>query len=100
MVTKPLAPLNFPEPPTIGIMIEKTSIVSWPFVDAALELSHAAANSAATSGTGRRIAPMPIRPDRYSHSIVAGGFDVTSRTTRFTPGISLTIREATSSTRS
>jgi hypothetical protein len=24
--------------------------------------------------------------------MVAGGFDVTSRTTRFTPGISLTIR--------
>jgi hypothetical protein len=30
---------------------------------------------------------------RYSHSIVAGGFDVTSSTTRFTAGISLTIRE-------
>src|SRR6266536_441062 len=28
----------------------------------------------------------------YSHSIVAGGFDVTSRTTRLTPGISLTRR--------
>src|SRR4029078_1197173 len=28
----------------------------------------------------------------YSHSIVAGGFEVTSSTTRFTPGISLTIR--------
>src|SRR3954447_26698803 len=28
---------------------------------------------------------------RYSHSMVAGGFDVTSSTTRFTPGISFTI---------
>src|SRR5919197_171294 len=36
----------------------------------------------------------------YSHSIVAGGFDVTSRTTRFTPGISLTIRAETVSTSS
>src|SRR5256885_9494120 len=34
---------------------------------------------------------------RYSHSIVAGGFDVTSSTTRLTAGISLTIRDATSS---
>ena len=30
--------------------------------------------------------------DRYSHSIVAGGFDEMSYTTRFTPGTSLTIR--------
>ncbi len=30
----------------------------------------------------------------YSHSIVPGGFDVTSYATRFTPGTSLTIREA------
>src|SRR5256885_16202161 len=37
---------------------------------------------------------------RYSHSIVAGGFDVTSSTTRLTAGISLTIRDATSSIRS
>src|SRR5262245_56872455 len=29
----------------------------------------------------------------YTHSIVAGGFEVTSRTTRLTPGISLTIRD-------
>ena len=29
----------------------------------------------------------------YSHSIVAGGFGVTSYTTRFTPGTSATIRE-------
>src|SRR5262249_18405367 len=49
-------------------------------------------------------APAPAPPRRrrsrrqttklggYSHSIVAGGFDVTSRTTRFTPAISFTIR--------
>src|SRR5262249_12198880 len=37
---------------------------------------------------------------RYSHSIVAGGFDVTSSTTRFTPGISFTIRAEIASTRS
>src|SRR5262249_43942650 len=41
------------------------------------------------------------KPDpSHSHSIVAGGFDVTSRTTRLTSGISLTMREATSSTSS
>src|SRR5581483_11332814 len=32
-----------------------------------------------------------VQPLPYSHSIVAGGFDVTSSTTRFTPGISFTI---------
>src|SRR5207244_5881322 len=37
---------------------------------------------------------------RHSHSIVAGGFEVTSRTTRFTAEISLTIREAIVSIRS
>jgi len=36
----------------------------------------------------------------YSHSIVAGGFDVTSSTTRFTPGISFTMRAEIVSTRS
>src|SRR5262249_16802140 len=44
--------------------------------------------------------PIGRRRNGHSHSIVAGGFDVTSRTTRFTAGISLTIREETSSTRS
>src|SRR4029079_16980195 len=37
---------------------------------------------------------------RYSHSIVAGGFDVTASTTRLTAGISLMIRDETSSIRS
>src|SRR5262249_18473586 len=37
---------------------------------------------------------------RHSHSIVAGGFDVTSSTTRFTAGISLTIRDEIVSIRS
>ena len=36
------------------------------------------------------------QPAGHSHSIVAGGFEVTSSTTRLTAGISLTIREATS----
>ena len=36
----------------------------------------------------------------YSHSIVAGGFDVTSSTTRLTPGISFTSRAEIVSTRS
>ena len=39
-------------------------------------------------------------PGGYSHSIVAGGFDVTSSTTRFTPGISFTILAEMVSTRS
>ena len=34
-------------------------------------------------------------PPRHSHSIVPGGFDVTSYTTRFTPFTSLMIRVAT-----
>ena len=36
----------------------------------------------------------------YSHSIVAGGFEVTSSATRFTPGISFTIRPEITSSRS
>src|SRR6185312_3529532 len=39
-------------------------------------------------------------PEGHSHSMVAGGFDVTSSTTRFTPGISLTIRPEIVSIRS
>ena len=42
----------------------------------------------------------PVRNGAHSHSIVAGGFDVTSSTTRFTAGISLMIRDETSSIRS
>src|SRR4051812_48569079 len=33
-----------------------------------------------------------VSPTLYSHSIVEGGFDDTSRATRFTPGISLMMR--------
>jgi hypothetical protein len=44
----------------------------------------------------RRLAAAP----NYSHSIVPGGFDVMSRTTRFTCGISLIIRDAIRSSRS
>ena len=40
------------------------------------------------------------RPAGYSHSMVAGGFDVTSSTTRFTPTISFTIRPEIVSIRS
>ena len=36
----------------------------------------------------------------HSHSMVPGGFDVTSRATRFTPSTSLMMREAIRSTRS
>ncbi len=55
-------------------------------------------NSSATSAIARRL--RTGASDRYSHSIVAGGFDVTSSTTRFTAGISLMIRDETSSIRS
>ena len=48
----------------------------------------------------RRSASPPLSSCFYSHSMVAGGFDVTSRTTRFTAGISFTIRDETSSIRS
>src|SRR6202034_1798729 len=37
--------------------------------------------------------------ERHSHSMVPGGFDVTSRATRFTPSTSLMTREAMRSTR-
>ena len=54
-----------------------------------------------------RVRPLPVGDGDdnvvetgYSHSIVAGGFDVTSSTTRFTPGISLTIRPEIVSIRS
>src|SRR5439155_17258019 len=60
--------------------------------------------------TIERIRPFPVgHPDHevieaernlYSHSMVAGGFDVTSSTTRFTPGISLTMRPEIVSIRS
>ena len=41
-----------------------------------------------------------LRRRAHSHSMVPGGFDVTSRATRFTPSTSLMIREAMRSTRS
>ncbi len=41
-----------------------------------------------------------LRRGGHSHSMVPGGFDVTSRATRFTPSTSLMIREAMRSTRS
>ena len=47
-----------------------------------------------------RCVELPTAARRYSHSIVAGGFDVTSSTTRFTPAISLTIRPEIVSIRS
>jgi len=40
----------------------------------------------------RIIPPGVLTPVAYSHSIVPGGFDVTSRTTRLTPGTSLVMR--------
>jgi len=49
--------------------------------------------------TARRFDHGGIEAD-YSHSIVAGGFEVTSRTTLLTPGISFTIRAEIVSTRS
>src|SRR5262249_39577436 len=55
--------------------------------------AHGEYHEAASDTTG-------LRPERYSHSIVAGGFDVTSRTTRLTPGISFTMRAEIVSTRS
>jgi hypothetical protein len=42
----------------------------------------------------------PIGGARYSHSIVAGGFEERSKATRLTPGISLMIRPASASSRS
>jgi len=40
----------------------------------------------------RRLGVAPAVSRRYSHSIVAGGFELRSSATRFTPGISLMIR--------
>ena len=50
-----------------------------------------------------RLPPSAVRPAEggpYSHSMVAGGFDEMSSTTRFTSGISLMMREETVSSRS
>ncbi len=41
-----------------------------------------------------------LRRHGHSHSMVPGGFDVTSSATRFTPSTSLMMREAMRSTRS
>ncbi len=72
-------------------------------VAAEVELDHLSAEHV----TVERVGALPVRngdhdviESGYSHSMVAGGFDVTSRTTRFTPGISFTIREEISSIRS
>ena len=62
--------------------------------DEAGRLPHAACSS--RDDAHRRRARTPL----YSHSIVAGGFDVTSRTTRFTAGISFTMRDEIVSIRS
>jgi len=42
---------------------------------------------------GHRHAPEHRPPGTYSHSMVAGGLELMSYTTRFTPGTSFTIRE-------
>ena len=61
------------------------------------------AQARALGALGRlaRVRPqLPRDLRRYSHSIVPGGFDVMSRTTRLTSRISLIIREAMRSSRS
>lgn len=47
--------------------------------------------TAAESGAGE-VSTISTRDGRYSHSIVPGGFDVTSSTTRLTPGTSFVMR--------
>ena len=57
--------------------------------------SEAPRRNEATQQVGTREARAAIdQPDRpcHSHSIVPGGFDVTSYATRFTPGTSLMMR--------
>ncbi len=52
---------------------------------------------------GQSLAVLPVRRSArhgYSHSIVDGGFDVMSSTTRFTAGTSFTIRDEIVSSRS
>src|SRR5437588_986755 len=60
----------------------------------------ACADSGRIGGSHRARPTTALWRCTYSHSIVAGGFDVTSSTTRLTPGISFTIRAETVSTRS
>jgi hypothetical protein len=50
-------------------------------------------SSSAMAGMLPRVLPVGIPQLGYSHSIVAGGFDEMSYTTRLTPGTSLTIRD-------
>ena len=59
---------------------------------------------ALVGGVEELLGPATARPRgrgcAHSHSMVPGGFDVTSRATRFTPSTSLMMREAMRSTRS
>ena len=75
-----------------------TTDVTWIVSVSALRARPGSATTA--SATEQEDGPPEHRRRGYSHSIVAGGFDVTSSTTRFTAGISFTIRDATSSSRS
>ena len=61
-----------------------------------------AAAAPTRSSAACRPAPGPAAPRGrgHSHSMVPGGFDVTSSATRFTPSTSLMMREAMRSTRS
>ena len=60
------------------------------------------AAEALVGGVEQPSVPTPAAPRRHghSHSMVPGGFDVTSSATRFTPSTSLMMREAMRSTRS
>jgi hypothetical protein len=79
---------------------------------AAKRPAQGSANAKEGAHGGNPVSPMPRKPGSphatetrfppcfYSHSIVAGGFDEMSRTTRLTPGISLMIRLEIVSSRS
>jgi hypothetical protein len=82
-------------PPTTGAGISST-----PAVRETARSAPEIALSGARSSRSPAVSAQRSLPSGYSHSIVAGGFDVTSRTTRFTPGISLTILLEISSIRS
>ena len=64
------------------------------FLHDVTDVGRSAACAGADVATNRQIviATASFFPTFYSHSIVAGGFEVTSRTTRFTPLTSLVIR--------
>jgi hypothetical protein len=76
--------------PAIGARINGVSIPS-AYGNLMIERYLTRGDPATRAGSQGRLAALPAGPN-HSHSIVAGGFELMSYTTRFTPLTSLAIR--------